>query len=142
MPVWTTAGGTRCFVLGAGVKGGSVYANWPGLDLTAGAEADLSVTTDYRSVLYEVVKTQFPEVSLARCSRIRTRTRGSDGGNLTHAGTPTGPTRHQRSPTGPGNAGLVGLFPCTVTSGVTLGCARVLRAQSQEADDAHPLKDF
>jgi uncharacterized protein (DUF1501 family) len=56
--------GNAMLLLGAGVKGGTVYSKWPGLDLTAGAEADLSVTTDYRSVLYEVVKTQFPNVSL------------------------------------------------------------------------------
>jgi uncharacterized protein (DUF1501 family) len=57
--------GNSMFVLGAGVKGGDVYAkDWPGLSDTD--EGDLKVTTDYRSVLYEVVKTQFPDVSLAK----------------------------------------------------------------------------
>jgi uncharacterized protein (DUF1501 family) len=50
--------------MGAGVKGGDVYAKWPGLDATE--EGDLKVTIDYRSVLYEVVKMRFPGVSLAK----------------------------------------------------------------------------
>lgn len=44
-------------VLGAGVKGGKVYADWPGLEpeqLTG--PGDLKTTTDYRSVLSEVIK--------------------------------------------------------------------------------------
>ena len=48
--------GTTMFVLGAGVRGGYV-ATWPGLvnDL----DADLLVTTDYRSVLAEVIAHRF-----------------------------------------------------------------------------------
>lgn len=44
--------GNVMFVLGGGVKGG-YYGTWPGL--TNAADADLAVTTDYRSVLSEVV---------------------------------------------------------------------------------------
>jgi uncharacterized protein (DUF1501 family) len=45
------------FVLGAGVKGGQYYGTWPGL--TNDIDSDLLVTTDYRSVLSEVVSTRF-----------------------------------------------------------------------------------
>jgi uncharacterized protein (DUF1501 family) len=49
--------GNVMFVAGAGVKGGSYYGTWPGL--TNALDADLLVTTDYRSVLAEVVATRF-----------------------------------------------------------------------------------
>ena len=49
--------GNVMFVLGAGVKGGQYYGTWPGL--TNDIDADLLVTTDYRSVLSEVVSTRF-----------------------------------------------------------------------------------
>lgn len=45
--------GGAMFLAGAGVRGGKVYGRWPGL--TTGGDADLSVTTDYRSVLAELV---------------------------------------------------------------------------------------
>jgi uncharacterized protein (DUF1501 family) len=45
--------GNVMFLLGAGVKGGRYYGTWPGLAATD--DADLLVTTDYRSVLSEVV---------------------------------------------------------------------------------------
>jgi uncharacterized protein (DUF1501 family) len=48
--------GNVMFVAGAGVKGG-YYANWPGLHDSL--DADLAVTTDYRSVLCEVVSSRF-----------------------------------------------------------------------------------
>lgn len=44
--------GNVMFLLGAGVKGG-YYGTWPGLQNSL--DADLNVTTDYRSVLSEVV---------------------------------------------------------------------------------------
>jgi len=44
--------GNAMFLLGAGVKGG-YHGTWPGL--TNSLDADLAVTTDYRSVLAEVV---------------------------------------------------------------------------------------
>ena len=49
--------GNAMFVAGAGVKGGSVHGRWPGLTLDD--DADLLVTTDYRSVLAEIVSTRF-----------------------------------------------------------------------------------
>lgn len=45
--------GNAMLVLGAGVNGGRYYGRWPGL--TPGSDADLLVTTDYRSVLSEVI---------------------------------------------------------------------------------------
>ena len=45
--------GNVMFLAGAGVKGGRYYGRWPGLDRSL--DADLAVTTDYRSVLAEVV---------------------------------------------------------------------------------------
>lgn len=45
--------GNVMFLVGAGVKGG-YHGTWPGLTKTL--DADLSVTTDYRSVLAEVVR--------------------------------------------------------------------------------------
>lgn len=53
--------GNAMLLLGAGVSGGRVHGRWPGLaDLEDG---DLRVTTDYRSVLWEVLTHRFPEVS-------------------------------------------------------------------------------
>lgn len=54
--------GNVMFLMGAGVKGG-YYGNWPGIQNTA--DADLLVTTDYRSVLSEVIRTRFPTRSTA-----------------------------------------------------------------------------
>ncbi|TIC84406.1 DUF1501 domain-containing protein [Nocardioides sp. GY 10127] len=48
--------GNVMLLLGAGVRGGSYYGTWPGLANTT--DADLTVTTDYRSVLAEVVTTR------------------------------------------------------------------------------------
>jgi uncharacterized protein (DUF1501 family) len=45
--------GNVMLVAGAGVKGGRYYGTWPGLTNTL--DADLAVTTDYRSVLAEIV---------------------------------------------------------------------------------------
>lgn len=49
--------GNVMLVAGAGVKGGQYYGTWPGL--ANALDADLTVTTDYRSVLAEVVSTRF-----------------------------------------------------------------------------------
>jgi uncharacterized protein (DUF1501 family) len=49
--------GNVMFVAGAGVRGGRYYGSWPGLSDTP--DADLLVTTDYRSVLTEVVTRRF-----------------------------------------------------------------------------------
>lgn len=56
--------GNSMLLFGAGVKGGSVYGTWPGLQSSRLVDGDLAVTTDYRSVLSEVVKTRFTSVSL------------------------------------------------------------------------------
>lgn len=56
--------GNAMMLFGAGVKGGSVYGTWPRLDASHLVDGDLAVTTDYRSVLAEVIKTQFSSVSL------------------------------------------------------------------------------
>ena len=53
--------GNVMFLLGAGVKGGRYYGSWPGLTNTT--DADLLVTTDYRSVLSEVVTTRLGATS-------------------------------------------------------------------------------
>jgi uncharacterized protein (DUF1501 family) len=48
--------GNAMLVMGAGVKGGRVYARWPGLDRDHLYEGrDLAVTTDFRDVLAEIV---------------------------------------------------------------------------------------
>jgi uncharacterized protein (DUF1501 family) len=49
--------GNVMLLAGAGVRGGRFYGSWPGL--RADGDADLLVTTDYRSVLAEVVATRF-----------------------------------------------------------------------------------
>ncbi len=49
--------GNVMFVAGAGVRGGRYYGSWPGL--TDSLDADLLVTTDYRSVLSEIVTRRF-----------------------------------------------------------------------------------
>ncbi len=51
------------FLAGAGVRGGTYYSRWPGLANTL--DADLLVTTDYRSVLSEVVVSRFGASSAA-----------------------------------------------------------------------------
>ncbi|GAA1913042.1 DUF1501 domain-containing protein [Nocardioides lentus] len=49
--------GNVMFLAGAGVRGGRYHGRWPGL--TDAPDADLLVTTDYRSVLSEVVSRRF-----------------------------------------------------------------------------------
>jgi uncharacterized protein (DUF1501 family) len=49
--------GNVMFLAGAGVKGGTYYGRWPGL--SNNLDGDLLVTTDYRSVLSEVVVSRF-----------------------------------------------------------------------------------
>jgi uncharacterized protein (DUF1501 family) len=45
--------GNVMLVAGAGVRGGQHHGTWPGLENTL--DADVKVTTDYRSVLAEIV---------------------------------------------------------------------------------------
>ena len=52
--------GNFMFTLGAGVKGGRVYGNWPGLgDGQLVYNGDLAATTDYRTVLTELLGSRF-----------------------------------------------------------------------------------
>jgi uncharacterized protein (DUF1501 family) len=57
---------TMMLLAGAGVKGGTYYGTWPGLDANALAEGDLKVTTDYRDVLAEILDHRFPGRSLTQ----------------------------------------------------------------------------
>ncbi len=47
--------GNFMLLMGGGVHGGQVYAQWPTLASEALSEGDLAITTDYRDVLAEVV---------------------------------------------------------------------------------------
>jgi uncharacterized protein (DUF1501 family) len=54
-------------VLGGGVRGGKVFARWPGLEPHQLEEpGDLRVTTDYREVLAEVVQRRLGNPNVAR----------------------------------------------------------------------------
>jgi uncharacterized protein (DUF1501 family) len=54
------------FVLGGAVRGGRVYGEWPGLEQEQLYEGrDLSVTTDFRTVLWELVAKQLGNRDLA-----------------------------------------------------------------------------
>ena len=55
--------GNAVFAFGAGVKGGKFYANWPTLEPGKLKDGDLTVTTDYRSVLAEILSARFPSIS-------------------------------------------------------------------------------
>ncbi|HEY0000501.1 MAG TPA: DUF1501 domain-containing protein, partial [Actinoplanes sp.] len=48
--------GNAMFLLGGGVRGGRVYAKWPGLAPDALLGGDLAATTDYRAVIGEVLQ--------------------------------------------------------------------------------------
>ncbi len=48
--------GNFSFVLGGGVNGGKVYGTWPGVAPDQTQAGDLKATTDYRSVLAEVLE--------------------------------------------------------------------------------------
>ena len=47
--------GNAMLMLGGGVKGGKVHGRWPGLAPANLVDGDLAVTTDYRSVIGEIV---------------------------------------------------------------------------------------
>ncbi len=48
--------GNAMLLLGGGVRGGKVYGTWPGLAPAKLAAGDLAATTDYRSVIGEVLQ--------------------------------------------------------------------------------------
>jgi uncharacterized protein (DUF1501 family) len=52
------------FAFGAGVKGGHYHGTWPGLRAGRFKEGDLKVTTDYRSVLTELLRSRFGDLSI------------------------------------------------------------------------------
>jgi len=51
--------GNAMLLMGAGVRGGRYYGSWPGLGPANLTDGDLAVTTDYRSVLAEVLGARF-----------------------------------------------------------------------------------
>lgn len=73
--------GNAVLLLGGGVNGGRVYGRWPGLGAGALVEGDLAGTTDYRSILAEVLETRcgvavgsvFPGVPSARLGLARAK---------------------------------------------------------------------
>jgi uncharacterized protein (DUF1501 family) len=48
--------GNAMLLLGGGVRGGKVYAKWPSLAAGALVDGDLAATSDYRSVIGEVLQ--------------------------------------------------------------------------------------
>ncbi|MDR7280922.1 DUF1501 domain-containing protein [Catenuloplanes atrovinosus] len=48
--------GNAMLVLGGAVRGGTVYGAWPGLSAARLVNGDLAVTTDYRSVIGEILR--------------------------------------------------------------------------------------
>ncbi len=48
--------GNVMFLMGGGVNGGRVYGEWPGLEEENLDRGDLAITTDYRTVLSEIVQ--------------------------------------------------------------------------------------
>ncbi|MEO8670518.1 MAG: DUF1501 domain-containing protein [Tahibacter sp.] len=61
----TDHGSGNCmFVMGGGVQGGRVYADWPGLADSSLVQGDLAITTDYRRVLSELLRKRRGETSL------------------------------------------------------------------------------
>ncbi|WP_436530457.1 DUF1501 domain-containing protein [Actinoplanes sp. HUAS TT8] len=48
--------GNAMLLLGGGIRGGRVYANWPGLSPGALVAGDLAATSDYRSVIGELLQ--------------------------------------------------------------------------------------
>jgi uncharacterized protein (DUF1501 family) len=57
--------GNAMLALGAGVAGGKYYSRWPSLEAGAQVDGDLAMTTDYRSVLMEVLRARFPSLDLS-----------------------------------------------------------------------------
>ncbi|MDW8479204.1 MAG: DUF1501 domain-containing protein [Xanthomonadales bacterium] len=72
--------GNVVLVLGGGVKGGRIIADWPGLAERELDRGDLRVTIDYRQVLEEVILARFPGVDPAPVVQdLRTRRAGGLG---------------------------------------------------------------
>jgi len=58
--------GNAMLLFGAGVRGGDVYGEWPGLGAVNRVDGDLAVTRDYRSVLTEVLRSRFPTTDASK----------------------------------------------------------------------------
>jgi len=73
--------GNLCMVLGGGVVGGRVYGRWPGLAAGQLDDGDLAGTTDYRTILAEVLEKRgrlssapvFPGLPAGRLGLVRAR---------------------------------------------------------------------
>lgn len=73
--------GNVCLLMGGGVIGGRVYGRWPGLSAANLVAGDLAGTTDYRTVLAEVLEKRaklstaavFPGLGSARLGALRVR---------------------------------------------------------------------
>lgn len=58
--------GNAMLVMGGGVRGGKYYSRWPGLSSGKQVDGDLAVTTDYRSVLAEILRSRFRSLDTSR----------------------------------------------------------------------------
>ena len=58
--------GAPMLILGAGVNGGRMYGDWPGLRTNQLDQGDLAVTTDYRRVLSELLVKRQGQTDIAR----------------------------------------------------------------------------
>ncbi|MFI5429158.1 DUF1501 domain-containing protein [Aeromicrobium sp. UC242_57] len=58
--------GNMMLVMGGGVKGGRYYSRWPGLSAGKQVDGDLAVTTDYRSVLAEILRSRFSALNTSK----------------------------------------------------------------------------
>ena len=73
--------GNVCLLMGGGVIGGKVYGRWPGLSKDNLDNGDLAGTTDYRTILAEVMEKRsklsatsvFPGVAATRLGAFRAR---------------------------------------------------------------------
>lgn len=73
--------GNVCFVMGGGVVGGRVHGRWPGLGADQLDQGDLAGTTDFRTILAEIVEKRsgvaargvFPDLGPERLGLVRPR---------------------------------------------------------------------
>jgi uncharacterized protein (DUF1501 family) len=73
--------GNACLVLGGGVVGGKVHGTWPGLGAGQLDEGDLAGTTDYRTILAELLEKRgklssaevFPQLGRERLGMFKQR---------------------------------------------------------------------